>query len=102
MLFKINTLQVVSDGAVVSEVGGYSSAEILEALGVHAEENIFSFDPAEKSAALERQFPLLENIHVERDYPNTVVVRADAATGRLRHADLRRLAEPLRRAENSG
>lgn len=75
MLFKINTLQVVSDGAVVSEVGGYSSAEILEALGVHVEENIFSFDPAEKSAALERQFPLLENIHVERDYPNTVVVR---------------------------
>ena len=53
MLFKINTLQVVSDGAVVSEVGGYSSAEILEALGVHAEENIFSFDPAEKSAALD-------------------------------------------------
>lgn len=80
MLFKINTLQVVTDGAVVSEVGGYSSAEILEALGVHAEENIFSFDPAEKSAALEKQFPLLENIHVERDYPNTVVVRADAAT----------------------
>ena len=68
MLFKINTLQVVSDGAVVSEVGGYSSAEILEALGVHAEENIFSFDPAEKSAALERQFPLLENIHVAVSY----------------------------------
>ena len=80
MLFKINTLQVVSDGAVVSEVGGYSSAEILEALGVHAEENIFSFDPAEKAAALEKQFPLLENIRVERDYPNTVVVRTNAAT----------------------
>ena len=81
MLFKIGTIQVqTADGTVVQEVGGYSSAEILEALGVHAEENIFSFDPAEKSAALERQFPLLENIHVERDYPNTVVVRADAAT----------------------
>ena len=79
MLFKINTLEVAVDGAVVSEVGGYSSAEILEALGVHAEENIFSFDPAEKSAALEKQFPLLENIRVERDYPNTVVVRANAA-----------------------
>lgn len=80
MLFKINTLEVVVDGEVVQEVGGYSSAEILQALGVHAEENIFSFDPAEKAAALEKQFPLLENIRVERDYPNTVVVRTNAAT----------------------
>lgn len=79
MLFKINTLEVVVDGEVVQEVGGYSSAEILQALGVHAEENIFSFDPAEKAAALEKQFPLLENIRVERDYPNTVVVRTNAA-----------------------
>lgn len=80
MLFKINTLEVAVDGEVVQEVGGYSSAEILQALGVHAEENIFSFDPAEKAAALEKQFPLLENIQVERDYPNTVVVRTNAAT----------------------
>ena len=75
MLFKINTLEVAVDGEVVQEVGGYSSAEILQALGVHAEEN-----PAEKAAALEKQFPLLENIRVERDYPNTVVVRTNAAT----------------------
>ena len=80
MLFKINTLEVAVDGEVVQEVGGYSSAEILQALGVHAEENIFSFDPAEKAAALEKQFPLLENIRVERDYPNTVVVQTNAAT----------------------
>ena len=80
MLFKINTLEVAVDGEVVQEVGGYSSAEILQALGVHAEENILSFDPAEKAAALEKQFPLLENIRVERDYPNTVVVRTNAAT----------------------
>lgn len=79
MLFKINTLEVAVDGEVVQEVGGYSSAEILQALGVHAEENIFSFDSAEKAAALEKQFPLLENIRVERDYPNTVVVRTNAA-----------------------
>ena len=80
MLFKINTLEVAVDGEVVQEVGGYSSAEILQALGGHAEENLFSFDPAEQAAALEKQFPLLENIRVERDYPNTVVVRTNAAT----------------------
>ena len=81
MLFRISAIQVqTADGTVVQEVGGYSSAEILQALGVHAEENIFSFDPAEKAAALEKQFPLLENIRVERDYPNTVVVRTNAAT----------------------
>ena len=79
MLFKINTLEVAVDGEVVQEVGGYSSAEILQARGVHAEENIFSFDPAEKAAALEKQFPLLENIRVERDYPGTVVVRVTEA-----------------------
>ena len=33
-----------------------------------------------KAAALEKQFSLLENIRVERDYPNTVVVRTNAAT----------------------
>ena len=81
MLFKIGTIQVqTEDGTVVQEAGGYSSSEIIQALGVAPEENIFSFDPGEKEAALERQFPLLESIRVVRDYPNTVVVRADAAT----------------------
>ena len=81
MLFKIGTIQVqTADGTVVQEVGGYSSSQILQALGVQTEENIFSFDPAAKEAELEKQFPLLENIRVERDYPNTVVVRTNAAT----------------------
>ena len=80
MLFKIGTIQVqTADGTVVEQAGGYSSTEILQALGVQTEENIFSFDPAEKEAALERQFPLLESIHVVRDYPNTVVVQVTEA-----------------------
>ena len=80
MLFKIGTIQVQTpDGTVVQEVGGYSSSQILQALGVQTEENIFSFDPAAKEAELEKQFPLLESIRVVRDYPNTVVVQVTEA-----------------------
>ena len=68
-----------ADGTVVQEVGGYSSSQILQALGVQTEENIFSFDPAAKEAELEKQFPLLESIRVVRDYPNTVVVQVTEA-----------------------
>ena len=80
MLFKIGTIEVqTEDGTVVQEAAGYSSGQILQALGVQLEENIFSFDPAEKETALERQFPLLGSIRVVRDYPNTVVVKVAEA-----------------------
>ncbi len=81
MLFKIGTIQVqTADGAVVQEVAGYSSDQILQTLGVQPEENIFSFEPGAKEAVLERQFPLLESIRVIRKYPNTVIVRVTEAT----------------------
>lgn len=81
MLFRINSIQVqTADGAQVQEIAGYTSDQILQALGVQNEDNIFSFDPKSKAAALERQFPLLESIQVERDYPNAVVVRVTEAT----------------------
>ena len=79
MLFKINAIEVRTADGVVSEAGGYTSEQILQALGVQKEENIFSFDPAAKAAALEKVFPMLEDIRVERDYPSTVVVRVAEA-----------------------
>lgn len=80
MLFKISSIQVqTADGAQVSEAGGYTSEQILQALGVHTEENIFSFDPAQKSQELEKVFPMLEFIHVQRQYPGTVVVQVTEA-----------------------
>lgn len=75
MLFKISSIQVQTADGVVQEAGGYTSDQILQALDVHLEENIFSFDPGSKAAALEKVFPMLEDIRVERDYPGTVVVR---------------------------
>ena len=72
-------IQVRTADGVVSEAGGYSSEQIVQALGVNLEENIFSFDPASKAAALEQVFPMLENIRVERDYPGTVVIQVTEA-----------------------
>lgn len=81
MLFRIQTIQVqTADGSVVEQAGGYSSQSILQVLGVELEENIFSFEPGERAAVLERQFPLLESIRVLREYPNTVVVQVTEAT----------------------
>ena len=80
MLFKISAIEVqTADGTQVTEVGGYASEQILQALDVHLEENIFSFDPGKKSQELEKVFPMLEFIRVERDYPGTVVVRVTEA-----------------------
>ena len=81
MLFKINAIRVESPaGGALDQAGPYTSGQILEALGVQLEENIFSFDPAAKADALEKAFPLLEHIEVERVYPSTVVVRVTPAT----------------------
>lgn len=81
MLFKINAIRVAGpDGATLTEAGPYTSSQILETLGVQVEENIFSFDPGEKAAMLEKNFPLLEQIEVKRVYPSTVVVQVTPAT----------------------
>lgn len=80
MLFRIQTIQVqTADGMPVTEIAGYSGERILQVLGVQLEENIFTFEPEEREAVLEMQFPLLESIDVVRQYPNTVTVRVTEA-----------------------
>lgn len=80
MLFKISAIEMRdASGQRLDQAGGYTSAQVLEALGVQLEENIFSFDPEEKAAALEQAFPLLEQIEVQRVYPSTVVVQVTPA-----------------------
>ena len=80
MLFRINSIQVQTpDGKQVTEIAGYSADSILQRMGVQLEENIFSFEPSEKAAVLEQNFPLLGSIKVIRDYPNTVVVQVTEA-----------------------
>ena len=81
MLFKVGTIQVqTEDGTPVQQIAGYSASSILQVLDVQLEQNIFSFEPGAREAVLERQFPLLESIHVVRKYPNTVLVQVTEAT----------------------
>ena len=85
MLFRINSIQVQTpDGKQVTEIAGYSADSILQQMGVQLEENIFSFEPGEKAAVLEQNFPLLGSIKVIRDYPNTVVVQVTEVRSSLR------------------
>lgn len=80
MLFKISSIQVQNaDGVVVQELAGYSSDQILSALGVRLEENILTVNSGEKASELEKVFPKLESIRVIREYPGTVIVRAAEA-----------------------
>ncbi len=80
MLLRINSIQVQTpDGKQVTEIAGYTADSILQRMGVQLEENIFSFEPGEKAAVLEQNFPLLGSIKVIRDYPNTVVVQVTEA-----------------------
>ena len=80
MLFRISSIQVQTpDGKQVTEIAGYTADSILQRMGVQLEENIFSFEPGEKAAVLEQNFPLLGSIKVIRDYPNTVVVQVTEA-----------------------
>jgi cell division protein FtsQ len=81
MFFKITAIEVRdADGVVSAQVGSYSDSQILAALGVQKDDNIFSFDPTRRAAQMEKLLPLLENIQIQRKYPGTVVVRATPAT----------------------
>jgi cell division protein FtsQ len=80
MFFKITSIEVRdADGVVSEQIGSYTSSQILTALGVQTDENIFSFNASKRAAQMEKLLPLLENIQIQRKYPGTVVVRATPA-----------------------
>ena len=61
VLFKVASFRVENtDKRDPVDLGPYTEEQILQALGVHTEENIFSFDPGQKSKELEKAFPMLE------------------------------------------
>ena len=66
LLFKVTIFRVESyDGSQPVDTGIYTSDELIEALGIEKNSNLFAFSTAEKTQQLALQFPYLEHVAVE-------------------------------------
>lgn len=61
------------------DTGPYTQLQITSALGVQLGDNLFGFRLKEKEAQLTLALPLLEQIDLRRQYPNTLVIQVTPA-----------------------
>ena len=81
LLFKVNKFEIQNmDGTTPADTGVYTEDQIVSALGIAKGDNMLSFHSADKVAALNAAFPLLENIALRRRLPDTVILRVQPAT----------------------
>ncbi len=80
LLFRVKNIEIQTpEGETPADTGIYTEAIILERLGISIDDHFFSFSAADAVATLSASLPLLENIEVLRDYPDTVIVRVSPA-----------------------
>ncbi len=83
-LFKVTIFRVESyDGSQPVDTGIYTSDELIEALGIEKNSNLFAFSTAEKTQQLALQFPYLERVAVEIQLPAAVIIKVEPATERF-------------------
>ena len=74
LLFKVTIFRVESyDRSQPVDTGIYTSDELIEALGIEKNSNLFAFSTAEKTQQLALQFPYLEHVAVEIQLPAAVI-----------------------------
>lgn len=84
LLFKVTIFRVESyDGSQPVDTGIYTSDELIEALGIEKNSNLFGFSTAEKTQQLAQQFPYLEHVAVEIQLPAAVIIKVEPATERF-------------------
>lgn len=84
LLFKVTIFRVESyDGSQPVDTGIYTSDELIEALGIEKNSNLFAFSTAEKTQQLALQFPYLEHVAVEIQLPAAVIIKVEPATERF-------------------
>ena len=76
LLFKVTIFRVENfDRTTPADTGIYTEEELVNALGIEKNSNLFGFSTAEKTAQLAQQFPYLEQVGVEIQLPATVVIK---------------------------
>lgn len=84
LLFKVTIFRVENyDRSTPANTGIYTSDELIEALGIEKNSNLFGFSTAEKTQQLSVQFPYLEHVAVEIQLPATVIIKVEPATERF-------------------
>ncbi len=84
LLFKVAIFRVENfDHSTPADTGIYTEDEIVSALNIEKNSNLFSFSTAEKTKELQAQFPYLDKVEVTVQMPATVVVQLTPATERF-------------------
>lgn len=84
LLFKVTAFRIENfDRSTPANTGIYTEDEIIAALGIEQNSNLFGFSTAEKTQRLQAQFPYLEEVRVDVQLPGTVVVKVRPATERF-------------------
>ena len=92
LLFKVAIFRVENfDHSTPADTGIYTEDEIVSALNIEKNSNLFGFSTAEKTKELQAQFPYLDKVEVTVQMPATVVVRLTPATERFYLHVLRRV-----------
>ncbi len=84
LLFKVALFRVENfDHTTPADTGIYTEDEIISALNIEKNSNLFGFSTEEKTKELQVQFPYLDKVQVNVQMPATVVVQLTPATERF-------------------
>lgn len=84
LLFKVTAFRVENfDRSAPADTGIYTEDEIVAALGIEKNSNLFGFSAEEKTRQLQTQFPYLDAVQVDIQLPGTVVLKVRPATERF-------------------
>lgn len=84
LLFKVTSFRVETfDRTTPADTGIYTEEEIITALGIEQNSNLFGFSTADKTDLLQKMFPYLDDVQVDVQLPGTVVIKVRPANERF-------------------